>query len=193
MNLQLMQCGTARNSHPEIYSSISGATEMYPGFELASQIMDRLYGAGHSPRRGTGIHTYSDVRDLLGFVDGTGNAARPPASAAGLIGEEDHTSPVDAMITQKYLHDLRAWNALPVGAQQKVIGRTKLSDTFARRDRHAVLRALHRLPRRPSDPPGPGTAARRPQTETPEHRRSRHSWRFTGHRRMKQQATYPWR
>lgn len=168
MNLQLMQCDTARNSHPKIYSSISGATEMYPRFELASQIMDRLSGAGHSPRRGTGIHTYSDVRDLLGFVDGTGNAAGPVASAAGLIGEEGQILPVDAMIAQKYLHDLRAWNALPVGAQQKVIGRTKLSNTFARRDRHTVLRALHRLPRRPSDPPGPGTAARRPQNETPE-------------------------
>lgn len=105
------------------------ATEMYPCFELASQIMDRLHGAGRSPR-GTGIHTYSDVRDLLGSVDGTGNAAGPAASAAGLIGEEDQTLPVDAMIAQKYLHDPRAWNALPVGAQQKVIGRTKLSKHF---------------------------------------------------------------
>ena len=32
------------------------------------------------------------------------------------------------MIVQKYLHDLQAWNALPVEAQEKVIGRTKLSD-----------------------------------------------------------------
>lgn len=29
---------------------------------------------------------------------------------------------------QKYLHDLQAWNALPVEAQEKVIGRMKLSD-----------------------------------------------------------------
>ena len=29
---------------------------------------------------------------------------------------------------QKYLHDLAAWNALPVEAQEKIIGRTKLSD-----------------------------------------------------------------
>ncbi len=32
------------------------------------------------------------------------------------------------MIVQKYLHDLTAWNALPVEAQERVIGRTKLSD-----------------------------------------------------------------
>jgi putative iron-dependent peroxidase len=29
---------------------------------------------------------------------------------------------------QKYLHDMDAWNALPVEEQEKVIGRTKLSD-----------------------------------------------------------------
>ena len=29
---------------------------------------------------------------------------------------------------QKYLHDMRAWNALPVEEQEKVIGRTKLAD-----------------------------------------------------------------
>jgi putative iron-dependent peroxidase len=31
-------------------------------------------------------------------------------------------------MVQKYLHDLRAWNALPVEAQERVIGRRKLSD-----------------------------------------------------------------
>jgi len=29
---------------------------------------------------------------------------------------------------QKYLHDLDAWNALPTEAQERIIGRTKLSD-----------------------------------------------------------------
>ena len=29
---------------------------------------------------------------------------------------------------QKYLHDLDAWNALPVEEQERVIGRTKLAD-----------------------------------------------------------------
>ena len=32
------------------------------------------------------------------------------------------------MIVQKYLHDLDAWNALPVEEQERVIGRRKLSD-----------------------------------------------------------------
>ena len=32
------------------------------------------------------------------------------------------------MIVQKYVHDLAAWNAMPVEEQEKIIGRTKLSD-----------------------------------------------------------------
>ncbi|HXY45985.1 MAG TPA: Dyp-type peroxidase, partial [Acidimicrobiales bacterium] len=32
------------------------------------------------------------------------------------------------VIVQKYVHDLEAWNALPVEEQEHVIGRTKLSD-----------------------------------------------------------------
>ena len=32
------------------------------------------------------------------------------------------------MIVQKYLHDLAGWNALSTEAQEKIIGRTKLSD-----------------------------------------------------------------
>jgi len=32
------------------------------------------------------------------------------------------------VIIQKYLHDLPGWNALPTEAQERIIGRTKLSD-----------------------------------------------------------------
>ncbi|MEA2970664.1 MAG: porphyrinogen peroxidase, partial [Alphaproteobacteria bacterium] len=32
------------------------------------------------------------------------------------------------VIVQKYLHDLDGWNALPAEAQERIIGRTKLSD-----------------------------------------------------------------
>ena len=32
------------------------------------------------------------------------------------------------VIVQKYLHDLKAWNALPVETQERIVGRRKLSD-----------------------------------------------------------------
>ncbi|MBV8994535.1 MAG: Dyp-type peroxidase, partial [Pseudonocardiales bacterium] len=59
-----------------------------------------------------------DVRDLLGFVDGTENPIGPVASAAVLIGAEDPLFVGGSyVIVQKYLHDLQAWNALPVEAE----------------------------------------------------------------------------
>ena len=104
------------------------ATQLYPCFELASQIMDKLIGAVTVCDEVHGFK-YFDVRDLLGFVDGTENPVGAAASAAVLIGEEDPAFAGGSyVIVQKYLHDLRAWNALPVEAQEKVIGRTKLSN-----------------------------------------------------------------
>jgi len=62
-------------------------------------------------------------------VDGTENPAGRAAAAAALIGAEDPDCAGGSyVIVQKYLHDMRAWNALPVEEQEKVIGRTKLAD-----------------------------------------------------------------
>jgi len=97
-------------------------------FELATQIMSRLGGAV-SPVDEVHGFKYFDQRDLLGFVDGTENPADQAAVDATIIGEEDAAFAGGSyVIVQKYLHDLQAWNALPVEAQEKIIGRTKLSD-----------------------------------------------------------------
>jgi putative iron-dependent peroxidase len=97
-------------------------------FELASQIMNRLRGVVTVRDEVHGFK-YFEMRDLLGFVDGTENPVGPPAAEAVLIGEEDPDFAGGSyVIVQKYLHDLEAWNALPVDAQEKAIGRTKLSD-----------------------------------------------------------------
>jgi putative iron-dependent peroxidase len=46
-----------------------------------------------------------------------------------LIGDEDAAFASGSyVIVQKYLHDLEAWNALSTEAQERIIGRTKLSD-----------------------------------------------------------------
>jgi putative iron-dependent peroxidase len=97
-------------------------------FELAGLIMDRLRGFVTVLDEVQGFK-YFDLRDLLGFVDGTENPVGAAARTAVLIGDED---PVFAggsyVIVQKYLHDLDAWNALSVEAQELVVGRTKLQD-----------------------------------------------------------------
>jgi len=97
-------------------------------FELATQIMARL-GDAVAPADEVHGFRYFDDRDLLGFVDGTENPVGDEAAAATLIGEEDLVFAGGSyVIVQKYLHDLPAWNALPTEAQERIIGRTKLSD-----------------------------------------------------------------
>ncbi|WP_248963631.1 Dyp-type peroxidase [Sphaerisporangium perillae] len=116
-------------------------------FELASQIMDRLRGVVTVQDEVQGFK-YFDVRDLLGFVDGTENPVGPVASEAVLIGEEDREFAGGSyVIVQKYLHDLTAWNALPVDEQERVIGRTKLSnieldDAAKPADSHVALTTI---------------------------------------------------
>jgi putative iron-dependent peroxidase len=97
-------------------------------FELATHIMDRLAGWVRVDDEVHGFR-YFDERDLLGFVDGTENPVAGAAAAAALVGEEDpHFAGGSYVVVQKYLHDLRAWNALPDGEQERVIGRAKLSN-----------------------------------------------------------------
>ena len=97
-------------------------------FELATQIMTRL-GAAVSPVDEVHGFRYFDARDLLGFVDGTENPEGRAAADAVLIGHEEPAFAGGSyVIIQKYVHDLRSWDALSTEEQELAIGRTKLSD-----------------------------------------------------------------
>jgi porphyrinogen peroxidase len=97
-------------------------------FELATQIVARIGDATTAQDEVHGFR-YFDDRDLMGFVDGTENPRGDDATAAVLIGEEDAAFAGGSyVIVQKYLHDLAGWNALSTEAQERIIGRTKLSD-----------------------------------------------------------------
>jgi putative iron-dependent peroxidase len=97
-------------------------------FELAKQIMTRI-GDAVAPVDEVHGFRYFDDRDLIGFVDGTENPRGQAAIDAVLIGEEDAAFAGGSyVIVQKYLHDLDGWNALSTEAQERIIGRTKLSD-----------------------------------------------------------------
>lgn len=97
-------------------------------FELATQILARLEGAVSMADEVHGFR-YFDDRDLLGFVDGTENPTGSTADDAVFIGGEDPAFAGGSyVIVQKYLHDLDAWNQLTTEAQEKIIGRKKLSD-----------------------------------------------------------------
>jgi porphyrinogen peroxidase len=104
------------------------STRMDLCFELATQIMSRLRSAVSTVDEVHGF-TYFDDRDLIGFVDGTENPVDQAAVDATIIGEEDASfSGGSYVIVQKYIHDLKGWNALPIEEQERIIGRSKLSD-----------------------------------------------------------------
>lgn len=67
-------------------------------------------------------------RDLIGFVDGTANAKEDARLAVALIPEGELGAGGSYVITQRWQHDLTAFNHLPVHEQEKVVGRTKEGD-----------------------------------------------------------------
>ena len=104
------------------------ANQMDLCFEFIAQVMNRLAGW---VTVGDEVHgfRYFDERDLIGFVDGTENPAGRAAQSAALIGGEDPDFAGGSyVIIQKYLHNMVTWNQLAVEDQEKVIGRSKLSD-----------------------------------------------------------------
>ena len=104
------------------------ATRMDLCFELAMQIMARLQGAVSTADEVQGFN-YFDDRDLIGFVDGTENPVDAAALRATIVGDEDPDFAGGSyVIVQKYLHDLTAWNRVPIAEQEGIIGRQKLSD-----------------------------------------------------------------
>ncbi len=97
-------------------------------FEMAAQIMARI-GNTVSPVDEVQGFRYFDDRDLMGFVDGTENPRGAAVTTAVLIGDEDaNFAGGSYVIVQKYLHNLDAWNALSTEMQERIIGRTKLSN-----------------------------------------------------------------
>src|SRR5246127_1068758 len=97
-------------------------------FEITAQIMGKLGDAVTAVDEVHGFR-YFDDRDLLGFVDGTENPRGAEVAEAALIGDEDAAFAGGSyVIVQKYLHDMAGWNALSTEAQERIIGRAKLSD-----------------------------------------------------------------
>jgi porphyrinogen peroxidase len=104
------------------------ASRMDLCFEFAAQIMYRLSGNVTIDDEVHGFR-YFDERDLIGFVDGTESPSGRAAQMAAIVADADpEFAGGSYVIVQKYVHDMRSWNALPVEEQERVIGRTKFDD-----------------------------------------------------------------
>lgn len=68
---------------------------------------------------------YHDSRDLTGFVDGTENPGLEEAYDVAVVPSGEPGAGGSYAISQRWVHDLAAFHALPVDEQERVIGRTK--------------------------------------------------------------------
>jgi putative iron-dependent peroxidase len=104
------------------------ADQMDLCFELATQLLSSLGEAVSVVDEVQGFR-YFDMRSIIGFVDGTENPVGRKAVDFTIIGDEDPSFAGGSyVLVQKYLHNMTAWSALSVEAQERIIGRTKLSD-----------------------------------------------------------------
>lgn len=72
---------------------------------------------------------YRDSRDLTGFVDGTNNPPPLEAPNVALIQPGQVGGGGSHVLVMRWIHDLDTFHALPVGEQERVIGRTKSDST----------------------------------------------------------------
>lgn len=103
-------------------------------FEFEKQVLDRL-GDDVEVVDDTEGFRYFDVRDLLGFVDGTANPVGEEVAEAVLVTQEDSGNGHDAkaaaelggsyIVVQKYVHDMKKWAGLSTEMQEAIIGRRK--------------------------------------------------------------------
>jgi putative iron-dependent peroxidase len=70
---------------------------------------------------------HRDSRDLTGFIDGTANPTLVDAPAAALVADGEPGAGGSHVLAMRWVHDLDAFEALPIPEQERVIGRTKAS------------------------------------------------------------------
>ncbi len=69
---------------------------------------------------------YERDRDLTGFIDGTENPDLIDAPGVALIADDQPGAGGTVLLLQKWPHDRRAWESLPVEQQEQIMGRRKL-------------------------------------------------------------------
>ena len=95
-------------------------------FDRSRAVTDRMAASGARLADQTLGFDYHDSRDLIGFEDGTANPKGDARFDAAQISDGDPGAGGSYVFTQKWIHDLNAFNALETAAQEQVVGRTKL-------------------------------------------------------------------
>ncbi len=93
-------------------------------FDHALKIIAALEGTAELTLEIQGVK-YHDSRDLTGFVDGSANPKDEHKYLESLIADGAVGEKGSYLLTQKWVHDLHAFNQLKQQQQEQVIGRTK--------------------------------------------------------------------
>ena len=92
-------------------------------FDLAHTARRALHGRATLARETVGW-VWHDNRDLTGFIDGTANPPVEEARELAVVADGPGAGG-SFVITQRYIHDLDAFDALDTEAQEAVIGRSR--------------------------------------------------------------------
>ncbi len=68
---------------------------------------------------------FKDSRDLTGFIDGTKNPTPLDAPSVALIPAGQPGGGGSHVMAMRFVHDLEAFNKVPAGEQERIVGRTK--------------------------------------------------------------------
>ena len=93
-------------------------------FDIAKTIHDEIKSLANLELEQDGFR-YHDSRDFTGFIDGTENPKEDERFGIALVEDGKPGAGGSHVFTQKWIHDLEAFHALPEKMQEKVIGRTK--------------------------------------------------------------------
>lgn len=124
--------GLAPSTQHDLYIHIQ-ATEQKAAYALAQSVLSAF---GDSIRVSTeehGLRLYED-RGLDGFVDGTENPQGDDnVRNVAIIPEGKPDAGGSYVLLQKYLHDLKKWDAVPTAEQEASVGRSKeTNDEFSK-------------------------------------------------------------
>lgn len=75
--------------------------------------------------RETMTFIYGDSLDMTGFTDGTGNPEASQDEEVGCVPAGEKGAGGSFIIAQRWVHDLKAFEKLPEGEQERVFGRSK--------------------------------------------------------------------
>jgi putative iron-dependent peroxidase len=94
-------------------------------FDMARTVIHDLVGQA-SLGEETSSWSYRHDRDLTGFIDGSENPTLLDAPIAALLPEGVPGAAGTVLLLQKWKHKTAEWEALAVGQQELIMGRTKL-------------------------------------------------------------------